>query len=117
MTAQKGVKSIYDPCPAGYMVASPAVLNDIKTGATVSTSGNYKWLKNGSVYVPFAGGKWTNGGNMDNNTNAHAVLWSNSSYPEAGRSYGIMYSTQWGNLKQYRAMAWPVRCMKDTENR
>ena len=117
LTAQKGVKSIYDPCPAGYMVASPAVLNDIKTGATVSTSGNYKWLKNGSVYVPFAGGKWTNGGNMDNNTNAHAVLWSNSSYPEAGRSYGIMYSTQWGNLKQYRAMAWPVRCMKDTENR
>lgn len=119
LTAKKGVKSIYDPCPAGYMVASPAVLNNIKTGATVHTSGdgNYKWLKNGNVYVPYAGGKWTNGGNMDNNSNAHAVLWSNSSYPEAGRSYGIKYSGSWDQLKHYRAMAWPVRCMKDTENR
>lgn len=116
-TKQTGVKSIYDPCPKGYMVASPAVLNEIKNSAEVETVGNYKWLKYKDVYVPFSGAKWTGGGNTTNSGNSHAALWSNSSYNSTGRSYGILYSTKWGNLYHYRAAAYAVRCMKDTENR
>jgi hypothetical protein len=116
-TQQTGVKSIYDPCPKGYMVASPAVLEEIKSGAEVVTSGDYKWLKYKDVYVPFSGAKWTNGGNTSNSKSSNATLWSNSSYNTTGRSYGIAYSTKWGNLYHYRAAAYAVRCMKDTENR
>lgn len=61
--------------------------------------------------------KWTGGGNTDNAKNSNATLWSNSSYNTKGRSYGIAYSTKWGNLYHYRAAAYAVRCMKDTENR
>jgi len=116
-TQQTGVKSIYDPCPKGYMVASPAVLAEIKGGCEVVSSGDYKWLKYNNVYIPFSGAKWTGGGNTSNAKNSNATLWSNSSYNTTGRSYGIAYSTKWGNLCHYRAAAYAVRCMKDTENR
>ena len=116
-TIQTGVKSIYDPCPKGYMVASPAVLDEIKNGAEIISVKNYKWLKYNNVYVPFSGAKWTGGGNTNDSSSSNATLWSNSSYNTTGRSYGIAYSTKWGNVYHYRAAAYAVRCMKDTENR
>lgn len=148
-TPDKGTKSIFDPCPKGYMVTSPSVLNEIMSKATTlyndiidpgkyvankpeqserRPGSGYNWLKytNGSntVYFPFAGCKWGNSaGNCNNNKVDIAGLWSNSNASGTQRSYMLMYRYSvgaWGSNGKNdsnRAIGFPVRCMKDTENR
>jgi hypothetical protein len=90
-----GHKSIYDPCPKGYRVVSPRVLDEIEQkGEFVNQSATavFKYCYDGTNYAywPLAGCKWgSNGGNNGNNTGLDtakgaACYWSNSS----ASSYG-----------------------------
>lgn len=143
----EGTKSIFDPCPKGYMVASFNVLNELMSAKTVmmhndvilgsdgkatrpsnATTSGFNWLvyTNGSTkaYIPFAGLKWGDkAGNCDNNKVDVAALWSNASAAKTERSYLLFYRFKMGafgnngNFDSRRAEGLPVRCMKDTENR
>ena len=141
VTAEKGVKSIFDPCPKGYMVASPKIVEEImEKAAPMYTDvdadgkkregGKYNWLvyplENGekALYC-FAGCKWGNtAGNPNNNTLDIAAIWSNSNGKDEGRAYNMMFRWKdqptdkkgWTKVS-FRALGFPVRCMKDTENR
>lgn len=149
-----GTKSIYDPCPKGYMVPSPKLLAELyknmtlkyddivnngtkyyQPGTTEFIDANlfsepnfmYYKLPDGSQAVwPFSGCKWGDtGGNPDDNSHDICGCWSNStvtSYEQDGaRAYMFCYrykSEPWTQVQQAnRAHGYPVRCMKDTENR
>ena len=73
----------------------------------------------------FAGCKWGNtAGNPNNNTLDIAAIWSNSNGKDEGRAYNMMFRWKdqptdkkgWTKVS-FRALGFPVRCMKDTENR
>ncbi len=133
VVSTKGTKSIYDPCPKGWMVACPALLNEMYSVAEldVTDASMYRMVyKYGdeTVTLSFGGCKWgSNGGNCDNTTTDICALWSNStvtSYEQNGANAHMFYyrykegawsapEKQSGN----RAHGYPVRCMKDDENR
>ena len=130
-----GHKSIYDPCPKGYRVVSPRVLDEIEQkGEFVkqSTTAVFKYCYDGTNYAywPLAGCKWgSNGGNNGNNTGMDAskgaaCYWSNSSASSYGNDkdqgatslYYKVSGKTWIHSSG-RSHAFSVRCMKDTENR
>ena len=132
-----GHKSIYDPCPKGYRVVSPRVLEEIEKKAEfvkLEAIAVLRYCYNGTDYDywPLAGCKWgSNGGNSGDNTglktNANgtaACYWSNSpasSYANDKDHGGtcLYYKAVSGTwtYSTGRASAFSVRCMKDTENR
>ncbi len=140
-----GTKSIYDPCPKGYMVPSPKLLAELvnkmvpmNTNISLdnkyidSTTGSkatinhmvYKLPDGTEAIWPYAGCKWEGGGNCDNNNLDICSCWSNStitSYEQDGaRAYLFTYryrEGKWSNQQANRAHGHAVRCMKDTENR
>ena len=130
-----GHKSIYDPCPKGYRVVSPRVLDEIEQkGEFVKQSATavFKYCYDGTNYAywPLAGCKWgSNGGNNGNNTGLDAskgaaCYWSNSSASSYGNDkdqgatslYYKVSDKTWTHSSG-RSHAFSVRCMKDTENR
>ena len=129
-SAEKGTKSIFDPCPEGWMVASPAVIREVANGkdADFTTLGNVKYVTyniGGGVisYYPFSGLKWaSSGGNPGNNTNDIVAVWSNSSWGNYTSTdhnvYCMFYRDANGWSDQGgRAAGYNVRCMKDDDNR
>lgn len=93
-----GKKTIYDPCPKGYKVISPAVIKEISENAVVNEASiskkarvlEYVIDENNTVNFPYAGG-WiafvyngnnnvvrTCAGSNSNNTHAYAIYWSNA---------------------------------------
>lgn len=130
-----GHKSIYDPCPKGYRVVSPRVLDEIEQkGEFVKQNATavFKYCYDGTNYAywPLAGCKWgSNGGNNGNNTGMDAskgaaCYWSNSSASSYGNDkdqgatslYYKVSGKTWTHSSG-RSHAFSVRCMKDTENR
>ena len=130
-----GHKSIYDPCPKGYRVVSPRVLDEIEQkGEFVKQSATavFKYCYDGTNYAywPLAGCKWgSNGGNNGNNTGLDtakgaACYWSNSSASSYGNDkdqgatslYYKVSDKTWTHSSG-RSHAFSVRCMKDAENR
>lgn len=96
---KSGYKSIYDPCPKGYRVVSPAVLNEVysnvsatlntstgeltSTGATeINKDKTVYFLKYNGVTWGFAGGFFNDGWNskvhQNNRSKTIAAYWSNS---------------------------------------
>lgn len=127
----KGTKSIYDPCPKGWMVASPTIYKEVIEGkeSDFETNGSvqsmiYKYDGINKAYWHFSGLKWaSSGGNPNNNMNDIVGVWSNSSYHGYDASdhnvYQIYYRTSQGTWSDAggRAAGMSVRCMKDTDNR
>lgn len=130
-----GHKSIYDPCPKGYRVVSPKVLDEIQQKAEFvkqKSTAVLRYCYDGTNYAywPLAGCKWgSNGGNSGNNTGLNtsksmACYWSNSpaSNYATDKNQGatcIQYKVDGGTWTTSggRSHAFSVRCMKDTENR
>ena len=123
-----GVKSIYDPCPQGYRVVSPAILAEVEDGlvskVVTTTSPNYVLHKN--VAWGFAGayGGSLSGSNLaklgSNNTTYMCAYWSNSNNAANGRMMSYQPSAEEDkrlSTGRARAAALPIRCMVDTENR
>lgn len=125
----KGVKSIYDPCPHGWMVASPAILKEVMdglaSGETVFTSGSYPYFTYKGAVWGYAGGYTCDGYNSGINWKKIGQLfayWSNASTPDSGYArnmYSATYDTAPAKFDDSfsKARAFPIRCMKDTENR
>ncbi|TWV12791.1 fimbrillin family protein [Bacteroidaceae bacterium HV4-6-C5C] len=130
-----GHKSIYDPCPKGYRVVSPRVLDEIEQKGelvNLSSIAVLKYCYDGTNYAywPLAGCKWgSNGGNSGNNSGLDkskgaACYWSNSSASSYGNDidqgatslYYKVIDKTWTHSSG-RSHAFSVRCMKDTENR
>lgn len=140
--ASSGVKTIYDPCPEGYRVISPAILNEVsknisatvdaETGAITSTGAAEIVIGAKVIYVdyngsywPFAGAFQNNGGsyNRISNTVDAAVYWTNAN---SGNNVACMWwrRTKKDNKyavevhsKRARSTAASIRCMVDTEDR
>lgn len=125
----KGVKSIYDPCPDGWMVASPAILNELiqalGTEELTFTTGTYPYLTYKGAVWGYAGGYTCDGYNSGMNWKTIGQLfayWSNASTPDSGYARNI-YSATYNSIPTKfdnnfsKARAFPIRCMKDTENR
>ena len=124
--SKTGVKSIYDPCPKGYRIVSPAVLaeveNDLVSKVVTATSPNYvlhegvAWGFVGAYLGSLSGGNLAKAGS--NNTTYMCAYWSNSNNGANGRMMSYQPSAATPLSKgRARAAALPVRCMVDTENR
>ena len=123
-----GIKSIYDPCPKGYRVVSPALLAEVEKDlvSKVVTSSSPNYVLHEGVAWPFAGAYFGNlsGGNLakagSNNTTYMCAYWSNSNNNANGRMMSYQPSAEEGkrlSTGRARAAALPIRCMVDTENR
>lgn len=130
-SVENGEKTIFDPCPAGWMVVSPAIIKEVIDGREqdFKNGSKMKWLVykydgEHEAYWPFSGVKWGNtAGNPTNQMNDIVSCWSNS--PSGGynstdhKAYQLWFrfkSSQWASTGT-RASGQSVRCMKDTENR
>ncbi len=126
-STSSGMKSIYDPCPKGYRVVSPAVLKEVMDNAEIVTTGTYKYLKYKDIDWGFAGGHNCDGwgpttGNYKT-LGTDARYWSNANFNNGEFEYAsALYATYANNKVTYstnyrRAGGFSVRCMVDTENR
>lgn len=110
LAAHAPMKTIYDPCPAGYSVSTAAALAaGLSAGAT--NNGSYLTLFNGQLKVPASGFLYS-GGYGWYNQDGFCGLWS--------------CSTSWGNTENAfrlrgtddaydnydRATGHPVRCVR-----
>lgn len=130
---EKGTKSIFDPCPKGWMVVSPAVIKEVIAGKESEFVINnnekvrsliYKYDGENKAYWHFSGLKWaSSGGNPNNCWDDIVSCWSNSSYHSYDATdhdaYGMSYRFSVGTweLNNGRATGMSVRCMKDDDNR
>lgn len=136
LNPEKGTKSVFDPCPKGWMVPCPTVLETIAAGATIwpeGTTANGFWMVYGSgenaLYFAFDGCLWgETGGNSNNNKSNICAMWSNSTATNYSNSADGATLLWWKanndlaqNVRQSassgRSSLMPVRCMKDVENR
>lgn len=109
-TSTGGEKSIFDPCPKGWKVASAALLKEVYDNATLSGSVyNYKETSWPTTY--FISGETATRGS------AKGLYWTDNAIDN---SHGLHYEFN-GETKSFngtwRANACAVRCMKDTDNR
>ena len=127
---ENGTKSIFDPCPKGWMVVSPAILKEVAAGKNdeFTTLGNvmyatYNIDANTVAYWPFHGLKWaTSGGNPNNQLNDIISCWSNSSWSNYDNSEADAYCLYYRESDGWSdhggtAAGYNVRCMKDNDNR
>lgn len=130
---ENGHKSIYDPCPKGWRVVSPAILAEVEGAAEPDESRKnayaLKYCYDGTNYAywPCSGARWGSnlkGDRTTNNTKTAALYWSNSPVnnysnekDNGGRCLYYKYSDKTYTYSAGRSHALSVRCMKDTENR
>lgn len=115
-----GVKSNFDPCPKGYRVASPEILNEVMKSATVLKNNNcYALSYNGDNWA-FTRLRWGQRGDRITSSTDRVAYWSNGT--DGTNAFCMSAQYKDGALGAYtksagRANAFAVRCMKDTENR
>lgn len=130
---ESGRKSIYDPCPKGWRIVSPAILAEVEGAAEPDNTRNnvyaLKYCYDGTNYAywPCSGARWGSnlkGDRTATNTKTSALYWSNSpasSYTNekdnGGRCLYYNYANKTWTYTAGRSHALSVRCMKDTENR
>lgn len=126
-----GTKSVFDPCPKGWMVCSPAVIKEVLEGKeqTTLTSGRRYYIvyKLGSTESLWHYGALKYGNSAGNGLQFEDLgVWSNSPVGNADsnemRAFGLNNRAPGGVPNNWitsirRADAMNVRCMKDTENR
>lgn len=123
-TTGRGQKSIYDPCPKGYMVTSYAILKEVIDNAVYVTDPLPRRLVYKGVGWGFHGGYTCDGYNYGFNwklTDSFCGHWSNTNVNDYARPLFTSGPNDEGKLvfdSQYsKVRALPVRCMVDTENR
>ena len=115
-----GMKSIYDPCPEGYMVVSPALLaeveKDIATKAVKGTNINY--VLHNDVSWSFAGGYLGNYSKSGNNNTEYEVgYWSNSNCGSRARMLSYRPTCEIPLMfDRERTAATPIRCMVEVRD-
>ena len=120
-TSGSGVKSNYDPCPKGYRVASPAILNEVMQDVDLVKNANcYALNFKDKDWWAFTRLRWGDTGNRLENNTRYVTYWSNGA--ETVNAYCMYAEYKDNQLTTFatgkgRAAAFAVRCMKDTENR
>ncbi len=125
---ENGVKSIFDPCPKGWMVISPKAMEEVAAGSEYvlnATDGywvKYKYDGSNYVYFPCAGIKYGNG-TQSNTANMNVcAIWTNSLSSNSDTGSALYWWQKSGNsltlkpTSNGRATGSPVRCMKDPRN-
>ncbi|MCI2083206.1 MAG: fimbrillin family protein [Bacteroidales bacterium] len=139
-----GEKTIYDPCPKGYRVASGEVLAQVKTKGErneidhtdITETDKIEFPSIASVvkyplgddkydYWIYAGGHWgsnSSWGNRTTSNNRHAYLyWANCTSINSNRASvleGCYFSSGWGTGDDaVRSQSFAVRCMKDENDK
>ena len=114
-------KTMYDPCPPGYMVADLRVWQNIAanevnngwkngTGVNLSVAGN-------NVWYPFQG--YIDADGTENNTRNNVRLWSSAIDMSATNTppYELLYTasktSSASSANSYRNRALPVRCVSN----
>lgn len=143
-STRPGTKSVLDPCPKGWMVCSPDVLQELVNAVGTdgfqlhdnpsTASANGEWGKyvreavykfgsgeNDVAYWRFDGLKWgSNGGNPGNQVNDILCTYSNSSLGSGTSNIMSIYfrskDAQW-LVAGSRNSGCSVRCMKDADDR
>ena len=107
-----GQKSIYDPCPVGYVVANKSIWNHLSVESVVSEQADNGWLLkcNDSEisWYPNTGRTHPREGTTFTDLET-CYLWSS----EHGYNLEITAQIQIQSYKQYSIVGLPVRCMKD----
>lgn len=123
----RGTKSIYDPCPKGYMVVCPTIIKEVEdnyktdgTGLTVLNATDYPYFTYKGIHWLFAGGYLSSQSISWKSVGSFCGYWSNSHIGNSGHGRSMEWAsktaTSWGRSRS-KAAAFPVRCMVDTENR
>ena len=116
--SSSGMKSIYDPCPEGYMVVSPSILAEVENNIAtkVGTVNSLKYVLHNGAYWPFAGSYKGD----DHNVYAADIevgYWSNSNYGARGRI--LSYRPTWDVpliFDREKTAATPIRCMVEVRD-
>ena len=122
-TSTGGKKSIFDPCPTGWKVASAALLKEVYDNATD---------EDGDMVYTYKGSQWSKtyffNGNNASRGSAKGLYWADSAVND---NYGLHYEIFPETVKDgvvtapagkkfdgtWRANACAIRCMKDNDNR
>ena len=120
------VKTIYDPCPAGYVVAPANAFIDFEVADRLEFGENgFDFKADGAkVFFPFAGGLY-NGPRLDRpdmTVGQCMALWNSCSarfiYWDDGGSRSVVYKDSREARNYYgdtRACCYPVRCVRMAE--
>lgn len=134
---ESGKKSIFDPCPKGYRVASAAIIEELNTniqgeleGSTFKSTGPAVVYTDNTTlhYVEYKGISWGFHGLFAPNTGMQKIgdaktgamaFWSNANHDANGHHlYFRINGTKLERVaKRVKNAATPIRCMVDTENR
>lgn len=121
-TSTGGKKSIFDPCPTGWKVASAALLKEVYDNATD---------EDGDMVYTYKGSQWSKtyffNGNDASRGSAKGLYWADSAVDD---NYGLHFEIFPETVKDdvvtpagkkldgtWRANACAIRCMKDNDNR
>ena len=132
-----GVKSIFDPCPKGYRVISPAIMNEV-SGKISKAEDNSVQVSDGVVTYdsdrdikrfvykgvewPFTGGFFASGNSTSRKDRvSYLMYWTNSVSGNNGYLWFFQLNAD-GTVRTIKdnngkTGAFAVRCMVDTENR
>jgi hypothetical protein len=120
-SSSSGVKSNYDPCPKGYRVVSPEILNEVmQNSSIVTTNSKCYYLSCNNDCWAFNYIRWGEKGDRSTPGTDRVAYWSNGVNKTNGYCMIAKYTS--GALGEFttstgRANGLAVRCMKDTENR
>ena len=114
-TSTGGVKSIFDPCPKGWKVASAAILKEVYEEASYDETNKWYTYK-GDVWVPAS---FYNGNTATRGSDSKGLYWADNALND---NHGLHYEfVNDGSAPifggTWRANAASVRCMKDADNR
>ena len=121
------VNTIYDPCPAGYVVAPSNAFIDFEVEERLEFGDNgfcFKADDGQKCFFPFAGGIYTGVklARPDMRGNGSAALWNSASaryiYWDDGGSRSVVYKDTHEARNYYgdtRACGYPVRCVRQAE--
>ena len=110
-------KTMYDPCPAGYMVADARVWQNLglyeKSGGWQNGTGVNLSVTSSNVWFPFQGYIESDG--IGYLTGNGVRLWSSAVDPKTDTPYELLYTasgtSSWSSANSKRSRALPVRCV------
>lgn len=123
--ADSGIKSVMDPCPEGYRVASRAILNEVLSGETITSGRTVNAIKPAGINDYWMACSLYYGTSGDRpSASSYYAYWANCPVNDTnlGRAYSIFLAKAdltGNNIVNgcARSNAQSIRCMKDTDNR
>jgi hypothetical protein len=107
------LKTVYDPCPAGWKVAPSAAYSTFSTGTLTYSSSTYGWTHTSSgSFWPLSGLLNANTGTLSN-VGSGGYYWSSAPYSTNASGFLLNSSDMNPSGNGYRAYGFSVRCVQD----